>query len=65
MTSCFTQWRKSTYSNLSPDNCVEVGFASECRGVRDTKMGTSSPILVFSTQNWRAFVDTAVSRLGL
>jgi hypothetical protein len=59
--SQFTQWRKSTYSNLSPDNCIEVGAASGHRAVRDTKVGTSSPILVFSTENWHAFVDAATS----
>ena len=56
-----TQWRKSTYSNLSPDNCVEVGFAADSRAVRDTKVGMPGPMLVFSTETWRAFLDTAVS----
>ncbi|HYQ67253.1 DUF397 domain-containing protein [Actinophytocola sp.] len=61
ISSRFTQWRKSTFSNLSPDNCVEVGVAPGLRAVRDTKTGTSSPILVFSGENWCAFVGAARS----
>jgi hypothetical protein len=59
--SCFTHWRKSTYSNLCPENCVEVGAAPGRRAVRDTKVGASSPILVFSAENWLAFVHAAIS----
>lgn len=40
-------WRKSSYSSGN-DNCVEVGSAPGARGVRDSKLGESSPVLMFS-----------------
>jgi hypothetical protein len=57
--SRFTQWRTSSYSTTSAGNCVEVGAASGERAIRDTKLGPSSPILVFSAKEWRTFVKAA------
>jgi hypothetical protein len=56
MSSRFMHWRKSSRSTVQAGNCVEVGAAPGQRAVRDTKMGSTSPILVFSTQSWSAFV---------
>ena len=55
----FKQWRKSTYSAAHAGDCVEVGAAPGQRAVRDTKMGAASPLLVFSNDSWRAFVQAA------
>ncbi|MPZ84202.1 MAG: DUF397 domain-containing protein [Actinophytocola sp.] len=55
----FTQWRTSSYSTGNPNNCVEVGAAPHQRAVRDTKLGPSSPTLVFSSDNWETFTNTA------
>jgi Domain of unknown function (DUF397) len=56
--SRFTQWRVSSYSASTAGNCVEVGTAPGELAVRDTKLGESSPMLVFSMTNWRSFVQT-------
>ncbi|WP_410815457.1 DUF397 domain-containing protein [Micromonospora sp. 050-3] len=51
-------WRKSTRSNGSGGNCVEV--ASNLPGlvaVRDSKDPTG-PVLVFPPDAWRAFVGS-------
>lgn len=60
--SRFTGWRTSSYSASTAGNCVEMGAAPGERAVRDTKLGSSGPMLVFSAKNWRAFVQTAISR---
>lgn len=54
----FTQWRTSSYSSGQPENCVEVGAAPHQRAVRDTKLGPSSPVLIFSTESWQAFASS-------
>lgn len=59
--SRFTQWRTSTYSASTAGNCVEVGAAPGERAVRDTKLGSSSPILAFSSESWRSFVQVTTS----
>jgi hypothetical protein len=48
-------WRKSSYSE-GANNCVEItdelpGWI----GVRDSKLGPDSPILVFTHAEWAAF----------
>ena len=60
-------WRKSTYSNGSGGNCVEVADLPDGRAVRDSKH-PQGPILVFATDQWRAFVQgikAGNSRAGL
>jgi hypothetical protein len=52
-----TEWRKSSYSQ-GENGCVEVttelpGWV----GIRDSKLGTSSPLLPFSTAQWTAFLE--------
>ena len=48
-------WRKSTYSNGGGGNCVEVADLPNGQAVRDSKH-PQGPILVFTTDQWRAFV---------
>jgi len=54
-------WRKSTYSNGSGGNCVEVADLPDGRAVRDSKH-PQGPILVFATDQWRAFVQGIKAR---
>ena len=49
-------WRKSTYSNGTGGNCVEVADLSGGRAVRDSKH-REGPVLVFTRDAWRAFVQ--------
>ncbi|GAA2778882.1 DUF397 domain-containing protein [Saccharopolyspora taberi] len=54
-----TRWRKSSRSNTgSSGNCVEVSFAATMTAVRDSKQ-PEGPVLVFSTAQWRRFLDAA------
>lgn len=60
-------WRKSTYSNGSGGNCIEVADLPDGRAVRDSKH-PHGPVLVFATDQWRAFVQgikAGNSRAGL
>jgi hypothetical protein len=53
------QWRKSSYSGTNGGQCVEV--AQNLPGivaVRDSK-DPGGPALVFTTDEWRAFVSGA------
>ena len=54
-------WRKSTYSNGTGGNCVEVADLSGGRAVRDSKH-REGPVLVFTRDAWRAFVQGIESR---
>lgn len=50
-------WRKSSYSNGEGGNCVEVTDAVPGKmPVRDSKLGTDSPLLVFPTDTWTHFL---------
>ncbi|MDX8055262.1 DUF397 domain-containing protein [Lentzea sp. BCCO 10_0798] len=49
-------WRKSSYSNGTPEgDCVEVSLANNAL-VRDSK-NAAGEVLTFSTSAWRAFVE--------
>jgi hypothetical protein len=52
-------WHKSTFSGGDNGGCVEVASVPGVVGVRDTKLGAVSPVLVFGTAEWAAFL-TAV-----
>jgi hypothetical protein len=54
-------WRKSTYSNGTGGNCVEVADLPNGRAVRDSKH-PGGPILMFTREGWRAFVQAIESR---
>ena len=49
-------WRKSSYSNGSGGDCVQVALAvAEVVAVRDSK-NPNGPQLIFSHDEWRAFM---------
>jgi Domain of unknown function (DUF397) len=48
-------WKKSTRSGTSGGNCVEVRMHDGAIQLRDSKDPTG-PVLVFTLNEWRAFV---------
>ncbi|MEV7070446.1 DUF397 domain-containing protein [Streptomyces sp. NPDC093990] len=51
------RWYKSSYSNGEGGNCVEVTDAVPgAMPVRDSKLGTDSPVLVFPADTWTQFL---------
>ncbi len=57
------QWRKSSLSNGTGGDCVEVAELPDGRRlVRDTKDGGSGPVLAFTAAEWAALVGGV--RLG-
>ncbi|GLY53828.1 DUF397 domain-containing protein [Lentzea sp. NBRC 102530] len=49
-------WRKSSYSNGTPEGeCVEVSLSHDTR-VRDSK-NPAGEVLAFSTSAWRTFLE--------
>ncbi|WP_185082462.1 DUF397 domain-containing protein [Nonomuraea muscovyensis] len=50
------EWRKATPSQTT-DNCVEVAdLSSGRRGVRNSRNRTG-PVLVFTSSEWKAFIE--------
>ncbi|MFF3172542.1 DUF397 domain-containing protein [Streptomyces sp. NPDC057900] len=50
-------WRKSTYSDGSGGNCLEVlDGVPEAVPVRDSKV-SDGPVLMFRVAAWQSFVD--------
>jgi hypothetical protein len=47
---------KSSHSGTTQGQCVEVGVAPGAVGVRDSKLGTTSPVLVFTPARWASFM---------
>jgi hypothetical protein len=54
------RWRTSSYSGSS-NNCVQVAAGGRGVAVRDSK-DPHGPRLVFSQQQWRAFVAAVKAR---
>lgn len=54
-------WRKSTYSNGTGGNCVEVADLPGGQAVRDSQH-PEGPVLVFTSDAWRAFVQGIENR---
>jgi hypothetical protein len=50
------RWHKSTFSGGENGGCVEVASVPGVVGVRDTKLGATSPVLIFGTSEWAAFL---------
>lgn len=53
-------WRKSSYSNGSGGDCVEVcdTHPGVVIPVRDSKKAEDGPVLLFQTTAWNAFVGS-------
>lgn len=51
-------WQKSSRSGPNCDNCVEVAFVEGAIAVRDSKH-PEGPVLLFTQQEWDAFVGGA------
>lgn len=51
----FTHWRKSSRSGAESE-CVEVGFAADAIGVRDTK-DREGALLAISPARWHNFLS--------
>ncbi|KAB8166299.1 DUF397 domain-containing protein [Streptomyces sp. 3MP-14] len=50
-------WVKSSYSNGSSGDCVEVAtLAAGVHGIRDSKR-TRGPVLTVDASTWRAFLN--------
>ncbi|MGH3718058.1 MAG: DUF397 domain-containing protein [Pseudonocardiaceae bacterium] len=53
-------WYTSSYSNGGQNDCVEVNYTLAGHvGVRDSKLGTTSPVLAIPTPQWTHII-TAV-----
>lgn len=53
-------WYTSSYSNGGQNDCVEVNYSLAGHvGVRDSKLGTTSPVLAIPAAQW-ARIITAV-----
>lgn len=50
-----TTWRKSSFSQGSTSDCVEVALGAAEAAVRDSK-NTTGPTLTFPTETWRRAV---------
>jgi hypothetical protein len=55
-----TEWRKSSYSNASGGDCVEVALGAQTAGLRDSK--NPGPQLAFSRAAFRAFLGSVGER---
>ncbi|MEU5594443.1 DUF397 domain-containing protein [Streptomyces sp. NPDC020298] len=54
-----TQWRKSSYSNGTGGECVEVATAHpDVIPVRDSKRAQDGPVLLFHPPAWATFLDS-------
>jgi hypothetical protein len=50
-----TNWRKSSFSQGSGSNCVEVALSQRKAAVRDSK-NAAGPVLTVPAAAWRRFV---------
>jgi hypothetical protein len=52
-------WFKSSYSGNNGGECVEVAFVPQHVGVRDSKQHGRGPVLLFTRDEWSAFLAAA------
>ena len=53
-------WYTSSYTNGGADCCVEVNYSVAGHvGVRDSKLGTASPVLAIPTAQWARILTAA------
>lgn len=52
------RWVKSSRSSGNGGACVEVRSTSDTILLRDSKLGDASPVLPFSREAWRTFVQS-------
>ncbi|MEU0024597.1 DUF397 domain-containing protein [Streptomyces sp. NPDC006335] len=51
------RWYKSSYSNGEGGDCVEVAADThDLVPIRDSKLGTDSPVLAFPSHTWTHFL---------
>lgn len=56
------EFRKSTFSGGNGGGCVEVAELPDGgRAVRDSKQGSTGPVLCFNAVEWEAFLKGAKS----
>lgn len=48
-------WRKSSFSG-SGNACIEVAGLPGGTAIRDSKLGTASPVLAVTAPQWAAFI---------
>lgn len=53
----FTGWRKARASGDNGGGCVQVGYATDLVGIRDTTLGESSPIVTVTATTFSALQD--------
>jgi hypothetical protein len=49
------RWIKSRRSNEGGTNCVELATVDNWTGIRDSKLGNTSPVLTFTPTAMKAF----------
>lgn len=55
-----TSWRKSSFSENSQSDCVEVQVALAAVAVRDSK-NITGPTLSFERRGWRTFLSSELT----
>lgn len=55
--TALTGWTKSSYSR--ENGCIEVATAPDVTGLRDSKLGDSSPVLAVDKATFAAFLGAA------
>lgn len=50
-------WYKSSFSGGDNGGCVAVGAVPGFVGVRDTKIGSTGPVIAFTDRGWQAFLS--------
>jgi Domain of unknown function (DUF397) len=53
------RFTKSSYTTRDQGDCVEIGVAEGIIGIRDSKLGTASPVLQLSETAFTSFLFEA------